>query len=197
MDNYNGSRLPEEKAAVLLELARKTVAQRLGIVYQGSPDLENTLNDPAFEARMGTFVTLTMDNQLRGCIGNLTPDHSVRQGVEENALNAAFNDPRFPALSPDEFEKVRIEISLLTVPVELEYNNADELLARLTPGMDGLIIRKERHSSTFLPQVWDQLPDKKSFLGHLCLKAGLPPDEWKKGELVVHTYRVQSFEEKD
>ena len=119
MDNYNGSRLPEEKAAVLLELARKTVAQRLGIVYEGSPNLENTLNDPAFEARMGTFVTLTMDNQLRGCIGNLTPDNSVRQGVEENALNAAFNDPRFPALSPDDFEKVRIEISLLTVPVKL------------------------------------------------------------------------------
>ncbi len=197
MDNYNGSRLSEEKAGVLLELARKTVAQRLGIVYEGSPDLEKTLNDPAFEARMGTFVTLTMDKQLRGCIGNLAPDHTVRQGVQENALNAAFNDPRFPALSPDEFEKVRIEISLLTVPVKLEYNNPDELLDSLTPGVDGLIIRKGMHSSTFLPQVWEQLPDKQSFLGHLCLKAGLPPDEWKKGELAVHAYRVQSFEEKD
>lgn len=179
----------------LLELARKAIAERLGVSYEPSPDLERKLTDEIFDTRRGTFVTLKIDNQLRGCIGNLTPDHTIREGVAENSVNAAFKDPRFPPLTRDEFDAVQLEISLLTEPVLLDYKDPADLLAKLTPGEDGVIIRKGVHSSTFLPQVWEQLPDKAAFLGNLCMKAGLPADEWKKGDLQVYTYRVRYFED--
>jgi AmmeMemoRadiSam system protein A len=184
-----------EKASVLLELARKTIAERLGLPYESPHDLEEKLKDETFDANHGIFVTLKINNQLRGCIGNLRPDQSIRDGVRDHAVNAALNDPRFPPLTRDELESVQLEISILTEPLKLEYKGGDDLLARLIPRVDGVLIRKGIHSSTFLPQVWDQLPDKKDFLRHLCLKAGLPMDEWKKGELLVYTYRVQDFED--
>lgn len=193
--NRNGS-LPGEKGQLLLALARKTIAGRLGLAYEGLPGLEGKLTDETFDDRRGTFVTLKSGGQLRGCIGNLSPEHTIRQSVTENSVNAAFNDPRFPPLRKEEFHSIQLEISLLTEPASLDYNGPEDLLAKLTPGVDGVIIRKGMHSATFLPQVWDQLPDKEAFLSHLCLKAGLSADEWKKGDLLVYTYRVQYFEEK-
>ncbi len=193
-----GETLSDEKGEVLLELARRTLEERLGLsrgAPTGTDGTEKQLKDETFDKNRGTFVTLKINNQLRGCIGNLSPDRPLAEGVRENTLNAAFNDPRFPPLTREELESVQIEISLLTDPVKLEYNDADDLLAKLKPGVDGVIIQKGPHSSTFLPQVWEQLPDKKAFLGNLCLKAGLPADEWKKGDLIVHIYHVQYFEE--
>lgn len=195
MNNDVGEPLTDEKGEVLLELARQTLEERLGLSSNVSTGTEKQLNDAAFEANRGTFITLKINNQLRGCIGNLSPDRPLAEGVRENALNAAFNDPRFPPLTREELESVQIEISLLTEPVKLEYKDADDLLAKLKPGVDGVIIQKGPHSSTFLPQVWEQLPDKKAFLGNLCLKAGLPADEWQKGDLLVYIYHVQYFEE--
>ncbi len=196
MNTNNSGSLPDEKGEILLELARKTIAERLGLAYEGSPGLEDKLTDEAFDARRGTFVTLTTGGQLRGCIGNLAPENPIRHGIAENAVNAAFNDPRFPPLRREEFESIQVEISLLTEPVKLEYSGPEDLMAKLTPGKDGVIIRKGVHSATFLPQVWDQLPDKEAFLEHLCLKAGLAADGWKRGDLLVYTYRAQYFEEK-
>ena len=195
MAENNTTQLSGEKGLLLVELARQTIARRLGLCRDISPELAEKLEDETFDARWGTFVTLTIDNQLRGCIGNLTPDAPIRDGIRDNAINAAFNDPRFPPLTPEELESVQVEISLLTEPEQLEYRGPDDLLARLTAGVDGVIIRKGPHNATFLPQVWEQLPDKVAFLGNLCLKAGLPADEWKKGDLTVYTYQVQHFQD--
>lgn len=184
------------KGTVLLELARKTIAQKIEVPYTPTIDLDKNLNEEFFSNRRGTFVTLTINGRLRGCIGNISPDRSIAQGVSDNAANAAFHDPRFAPLTPGEFEKVHIEVSLLSEPKQLAFTGAEDLLAKLKPGVDGLIIRKGIHGATFLPQVWDQLPDKREFLGHLCLKAGLPVNEWEKTGLKVFTYQVQYIEEK-
>jgi len=185
----------DEKGIVLLELARETIAARLGILRENPDQLESRLTDTDFQSPRGTFVTLKINDRLRGCIGNLNPDKPVAEGIRANAINAAFHDPRFAPLTREEFDRVRIEVSLLSEPVPLEYNGGDDLLAKLVPNVDGLIIRKGAYGATFLPQVWEQLPDKKQFLRHLCMKAGLSADEWQKGDLHVLTYRVQYFEE--
>lgn len=187
--------ISEEKGRQLIELARQTIARRLGVKPDDAAEIESRLSDEFFQSKRGTFVTLTKSNQLRGCIGNLLPDKPLKEGIKDNAINAAFNDPRFPALSKDELDQIAIEVSLLTEPQPLAYTDADDLLTKLRPHVDGVILRKGMHSSTFLPQVWEQLPDKESFLSHLCLKAGLPGDEWKKGDLEILTYQVQYFEE--
>lgn len=194
--NLKGNALMDKKhGEILLKLARKTIADRLGLPVPEDGALAQALDDPAFSAPRGTFVTLTKHHQLRGCIGNLTPDKPIREGVRENALHAAFDDPRFPPLSKDEFKDIAIEISLLTEPQKLEFTDSADLLAKLRPGVDGLIIKKGPYSATFLPQVWDQLPDKAAFLSHLCAKAGLSADEWQRPGLEVRTYQVQYFEE--
>lgn len=187
--------MDKEHGEMLLKLARKTIADRLRLVFSEDPSLAQALNDPAFSAPRGTFVTLTKNHQLRGCIGNLSADKPIREGIRENALHAAFDDPRFPPLSKDEFKNIVIEISLLTEPQKLEFTDGTDLLAKLRPGVDGVILRKGPYSATFLPQVWDQLPDKAAFLSHLCAKAGLSSDEWRRPGLEVSTYQVQYFEE--
>ncbi|NOY68903.1 MAG: AmmeMemoRadiSam system protein A [Deltaproteobacteria bacterium] len=196
-NNKAANYISPEKGSLLLELARKTIAERLDIVYSHSPDLDNCLRDEFFSQKRGTFVTLTIGGRLRGCIGNIAPDRSIADGVAGNASNAAFGDPRFAPLTPDEYKKIHIEVSLLSDPKPLLFTDGDDLLSKIRAGIDGLIIRKGIHGATFLPQVWDQLPDKRGFLGHLCQKAGLPADEWKKPGLKVHTYQVHYFKERN
>jgi len=191
-----GSRLMDKKKGeLLLKLARKTIADRLHIQIKEAEDSSAGLSDESFTARRGTFVTLKIHDQLRGCIGNLSADKSIIDGVRENAVHAAFDDPRFPPLSKNEFNAVAIEISLLTEPEKLAYTDSADLLNKLRPHVDGVIIKKGPYSATFLPQVWDQLPDKASFLSHLCAKAGLSSDEWRRSGLEVRVYQVQYFEE--
>jgi len=115
--------------------------------------------------------------------------------IQRNAINAAFNDPRFPALSLIELDQAAIDISILSKPRELEYSGGNDLLEKLRPNIDGVIINKGLARATFLPQVWEQLPRPQDFLAHLCRKAGLSPDEWKRGELGVSIYQVQYFHE--
>ena len=185
--------LSEAQGELLLSEARRTISSRLS----GKIDPAGEIKDlPAiFNEKRGTFVTLTIHGDLRGCIGHIIPQESLFEGIRENALNAAFRDPRFRPLTRDEWKDVHIEISILTEPKPLSYTDAQDLLGKLRPGIDGVIIKKGFHQSTFLPQVWDQLPDKREFLNHLCLKAGLGGDAWKKGDLEVSTYQVQAFEE--
>ncbi|MBU0989478.1 MAG: AmmeMemoRadiSam system protein A, partial [Proteobacteria bacterium] len=177
----------------LLGEARKTIQQALSGVDERAKDGVDL--PPIFKERRGTFVTLTIGGNLRGCIGHIIPHESLIEGIRINAVNAAFKDPRFRPLSKKEWDRVKIEISILTDPKPLSYANADDLLRKLRPGIDGVIIKKGYHQSTFLPQVWEQLPQIEAFLNHLCLKAGLDGDEWKKGGLEVSTYQVQAFEE--
>jgi AmmeMemoRadiSam system protein A len=116
-------------------------------------------------------------------------------GIKRNAVNAAFHDPRFAPLKADELDQVGIEISILTEPQPLEYRGSKDLLTKLRPHVDGVILRKGKASATFLPQVWEQLPKPEHFLSHLCRKAGLSADTWEKTQLEISTYQVQYFEE--
>jgi len=185
--------LNEEQGQILLKLARQTIEEKLEKrSIKVDPD---SLMDSALKEKRGTFVTLTINNQLRGCIGNLDATYSILDGIERNAINAAFHDPRFPPLKDDELNRVDIEVSILTEPQPLEYQDSKDLLSKLRVNVDGVILRKGSASATFLPQVWEQLPQSEKFLSHLCTKAGLPSDEWKKGNLDILTYQVQCFEE--
>ena len=192
-DMTDTDRLTEQEGNYLLSVARKTIEKRL-FHREDQVELEPGLSSK-FSEKRGTFVTLTIDKALRGCIGHIIPQESLIDGIRENALNAAFRDPRFRPVSAKEWKDVKIEISILTDPKPLIYSTADDLLDKLQPGLDGLIIKKGIYQATFLPQVWDQLPGKKEFLTHLCLKAGLDGDAWKKEKMEVFTYRVQAFEE--
>jgi len=195
--NNSAPSLTPEQGAALVTLARRTLTERFGQLLSpdACKDLDARLADQALQTKSGTFVTLKSDNQLRGCIGSLAASASIVDGIRENALNAAFHDPRFPPLKKKELPGVHIEVSVLTEPVPLEYTDAEDLLAKLEPGVDGVIIRKGYASATFLPQVWEQLPQPESFLSHLCMKAGLPAGQWREGGLTVLVYRVQYFEE--
>jgi AmmeMemoRadiSam system protein A len=142
-----------------------------------------------------SFVTLTIGGGLRGCIGSIEPRQPLALDVQENALSAAFRDPRFPPLRREELDQVHIEVSVLTRPQPLDYTDPDDLLARLRPHVDGVIIERGWHRATFLPQVWEKLPDPHEFLAHLCLKAGLPSDDYRRPGLQVQTYQVEKFGE--
>lgn len=179
----------------LIKLARLTIMDRLGLKVDTSA-LARDLAKPCFQKRCGTFVTLTKGAQLRGCIGNLTPDFTVKEGIKRNSIGAAFHDPRFSPLEPDELEMINISVSILTQPQPLGYTRSADLISKLRVHQDGVIIRKETAGATFLPQVWEQLPRPDKFLTHLCLKAGLPANAWQKPGLKVWTYQVQYFEEK-
>jgi AmmeMemoRadiSam system protein A len=189
----DSEKLNDKEGKYLLDMARKTIEEALS--GKKAADQDGADDSPRFAEKRGTFVTLTIDKNLRGCIGHIIPQETLLEGVKENAINAAFKDPRFNPLSKSEWQKVKIEISILTDPARLEYSDADDLLKKIHPNIDGVIIKKGYYQSTFLPQVWEQLPDKKEFFTHLCLKAGMDGNEWRKGKLEVYTYQVQAFEE--
>jgi len=187
--------LSEEQGQALVCLARSVIARRLA-VDDVSVCAAEVLAQPALQLRRGVFVTLTVGGQLRGCIGSLIATGSIVDGVRDNAVNAAFHDPRFAPLQQDEFVLIDIEVSVLTDPAPLAHDDGDDLIAKLRPGIDGVIIAKGGHRATFLPQVWKQLPDPDSFLTHLCQKAMLPGGTWRDGSLAVQTYAVQYFHER-
>jgi len=187
--------LDQKQGQTLIKLARQTISERLGRpCAEVDPD---SLKDNDLQARRGTFVTLTIHGQLRGCIGSLEASESLLEGVKRNAINAAFRDPRFAQLDAEELDRVDIEVSILSDPVPLGYQDSRDLISKLRPHVDGVILRKGSASATFLPQVWEQLPRPEKFLSHLCRKAGLPADEWQKGKLEILTYQVQYFEEEN
>lgn len=186
--------LSAQDGDILLNLARHTILEELGCASKPAKQLNKAAKLLQKECR-GTFVTLHKHGQLRGCIGNIEPVKSIFQSVKDNAAHAAFNDSRFSPLSEDEVEEIEIEVSILTKPEKLDYKNANDLVSKLRPGIDGVIVSKDRHKSTFLPQVWDNLKKPEDFLEQLCLKAGLPMDSWASDSLDIFTYQVQFFEE--
>ena len=192
-----GGQFSEAQGQVLVKLARKTIMDKLGADASGSAfeDLLSALEDERFTLHCGTFVTLKINGQLRGCIGSLTSTETVLEGVKRNAIQAAFHDPRFAPLSKEELGRTEIEVSILTEPQPLAFRDWQDLIKKLRVHVDGVIIRKGHAGATFLPQVWEQLPRPEEFLAHLCMKAGLPSQAWKNSELEVLTYQVQYFEE--
>jgi AmmeMemoRadiSam system protein A len=189
-------RLGEADRHRLLGIARASLRHGLDTGRPYQPDLE-ALPDRLRERR-AAFVTLHLHGALRGCIGHLEAIEPLALDVADNAFAAAFRDPRFPPLSAAEFDPLHIELSILTPAKELQFASEAELLALLTPGVDGLILADEGvaagHRGTFLPSVWEQLPDATEFLRHLKRKAGLPPDHWSD-HLRAWRYRTESFGE--
>jgi AmmeMemoRadiSam system protein A len=139
-----------------------------------------------------SFVTLEVDAELRGCIGSLTARQPLVVDVAVNARSAAFRDPRFPALTWREFRRLDIHLSLLSAPEPMTVGSEEELLAQLRPGVDGLILEEGFHRGTFLPAVWEQLPDPREFVRQLKRKAGFPADYWSV-KLVIQRYSAESI----
>lgn len=180
------------RGTVLLGLARASVLQALG---EGAGEAEGDLSAPWLSAPGATFVTLMKRGALRGCVGTLEARRPLRDDVRENARAAAFRDPRFPPLLRDELPEVAFEVSLLAASVPLPPSAIEaEALARLHPEIDGVVLDYRGRRATFLPQVWEQLPDPGEFLAQLKRKAGLPPGFWSP-ELSLAVYRVEKWKE--
>ena len=185
--------LSAEEKAILLGLARQAIEDAV----QGRPFSPLDLNSLPDSIRKpgASFVTLTINRELRGCIGALEAYQPLAEDVREHAVGAALQDYRFPPVSEDELKDLEIEISRLTPPQPLRYKTPEELLERLRPGVDGVILRDGLHRATFLPQVWEKLPDPPDFLSHLCAKMGASPNTWRYRPLQVYTYQVEEFHE--
>ena len=186
------SELTTSDQVFLLRLARHEIIAML----QSKADLQRpeSLSSAVFENR-GCFVTLHQNQELRGCIGTIEPERALIDNVSENAANAAFRDPRFSPVSLKELNSIDIEISVLTPPKALTFDDWEDLKRQLEPGVHGVILSRDWHRSTFLPQVWEQLPDKEMFLGHLCMKGGMGEECWKSTDTKVEVYTASYFSE--
>jgi len=185
----------EEAGRVLIGMARASIEARLAMREPPRADGAAWLAQPG-----ATFITLMREGRLRGCIGSLAPHRSLGEDVIANAQAAAFSDPRFPPMTLAEWPSVQTEVSLLSPARPLRFADEDDLLAKIVPGEDGLILEASGRRGTFLPQVWESLPDKQQFLAQLRLKAGLPADfrlarcrvlryrvaKWKQSEMSAH-----------
>ena len=185
--------LTNEERKTLLSLAR--AALEAGVRGAPASAVELDAMSPPLRLPGASFVTLTIQGELRGCIGALEAYQPLANDVCEHAVAAALDDPRFPPVRPEELASIEIEISHLTPPRPLEYRDPPDLLERLRPGIDGVTLRDGGLRATFLPQVWDKLPDKAEFLDQLCAKMGASPDTWRTRHLQVQTYQVEEFHE--
>jgi AmmeMemoRadiSam system protein B/AmmeMemoRadiSam system protein A len=183
-------RVDASAGSTLIGIARAAIDEKLG-ASAGSH------RPAAWLDRLGaTFVTLTCENALRGCIGSLEARRALALDVRENALAAAFRDPRFNPITAQEWARTFVEVSLLSAQEPLPLDDEREVLERLRPGIDGLVLEFGHHRGTFLPQVWEQLPQPRAFLTQLKRKAGLPPDFWEPG-MRLSRYTVTKWRQED
>ncbi len=185
--------LTKEEQDFLLGLSRSTLE---GILSgRGVPVINETLLAPRLLRVQGCFVTLNKQGSLRGCIGHILPRVPLYQCVLQNSVSAALYDSRFHPVRYDELKDIDIEISVLSVPETLHFSSPEELLSRLRPGTDGVVLHYQGRTSTYLPQVWESLTDKEEFLTRLCMKQSSPPDCWRRPGLEVETYQAFVFDE--
>ncbi len=165
-----------EHAETLLEVARSSIEHGLAT---GRPlEVDENEYPPALREKLATFVTLRRRGALRGCTGVIEPRRPLVRDVAINAYRSAFEDPRFLPLAPEELEDLDIHISVLSPLEPVSCASEEELLAKLRPGVDGLVLHEGYRSATFLPAVWQQVPEPRKFLAELKRKAGLPADYW-------------------
>jgi AmmeMemoRadiSam system protein A len=178
----------------LLSLARRNIQKYLtdGSVLMLEQD---SIPSDSLRDKRGVFVTLTINDELRGCIGNLEPEQSIYQSVIDNSLAAAFFDPRFPSLTISELEKVKIEISILGPLKKLQFSTPEQFVNYLKQKKPGIFIKKNFNQATFLPQVWLELPEPEEFLQQLCFKAELNIGSWKDLDLEIYEYEVEKIQE--
>ena len=178
----------ENAGALLLPIARASIGRALGRNAEASEGAA-WLREPG-----ATFVTLKQGEQLRGCVGSLKAHRPLLEDVKANAQAAAFRDPRFRPLSADEFDVTRVEVSLLSALEPISFESERDALSQLRPGIDGIVFEYGYHQSTFLPQVWEDLPEPTEFMAHLKHKAGLPPDFWDP-QVKLSRYTVSKWSE--
>jgi len=186
--------LNEDERRCLLETARS--ALEAAVRGEPVPEVRMDLISPRLLEPGATFVTLTASGSLRGCIGTLEARQPLIDDVREHAVAAALEDFRFPPVQPAELRGIEIEISRLTAPWPLVYTDTADLLAKLRPNVDGVVILDGIRRATFLPQVWAKIPDPADFLDNLCYKMGAPVDYWRRTRLDVLVYEVEEFRER-
>ena len=190
MDEALVAVVPDDAGDVLLPAARAAIAQTLG----ATTSLDGT--PPAWALEPGeSFVTLTKNGQLRGCVGSLAARRPLLEGLRANAVAAATRDPRFLPMTRDELPAVAIEVSVLSTPRPLPVSSLSEAYAALRPGVDGVIVEAGIwNRATFLPKMWERMPDPAEFLQHLWLKAGMMPGVWHEGT-TMQTYTARVWHE--
>ncbi len=190
MHSTETSRLDQDDRRTLLQVARDSISHGL---RKGQPlNVEPSDYPESLREWRATFVTLHRAGSLRGCIGHLEAVAPLIQDVAGNAFAAAFRDPRFPALQVSEFDELQTEISILSPPQPIAFSSEQDLISQLRPGSDGLILEDKGARGTFLPSVWETVPNPHDFLRHLKQKAGLPPDYWSD-TLTIARYHTESF----
>jgi AmmeMemoRadiSam system protein A len=187
--------LTDAEKQMLLRVARE--AMELGVRGKNLPPLDEVSLTPNLRKQGASFVTLTIDGELRGCIGALEAYQPLVDDVREHAIAAALEDPRFHPVGEAELNRIKIEVSYLTAPIPLEYSTSKDLIAKLRPHIDGVILKSDFRRATFLPQVWEKIPKPEDFLNHLCTKMGARPDLWRNAKMEVYVYQVEEFHEMD
>lgn len=185
--------LSNREKQILLRLARE--AMEHAIKRKAIPRLDLQSLTPALHEHGASFVTLTIHAELRGCIGTLEAYQPLAEDVREHAVSAALQDPRFPPVVDSELSRIKLEVSRLTAPHLLEYSSSEDLLKKLKPYVDGVILKNDFRRATFLPQVWEKIPDPVDFLDQLCMKMGVKPNLWRDVQLQVYIYQVEEFHE--
>jgi AmmeMemoRadiSam system protein A len=182
--------LTHHDGETLLDLALASI--RHGLRKEG-PLKVATANVPdTLRQQRSTFVTLRLGSALRGCIGSVKPQRPLAEDVSHNAFSAAFHDPRFPPLRPEEYPDLNIHISLLGKLETVDFTNQADLLSQVRKERDGLLLEMGPHRGLLLPSVWENLPDKRKFFQHLKIKAGLKPDFWSN-DLKIQRFTTQTF----
>lgn len=177
---------------ILLRIAKTAILNKFDPTYQ--IDRESLIKEYPYLAEDGaTFVTLNYDHHLRGCIGSIIAHRSLLDDILGNAVSAGFNDPRFSALRAEDLSHLNLEVSLLSTPTILEYYDYDDLVEKIRPEVDGLILKHGIYQGTFLPQVWEQLPSPEQFLEHLSYKAGANPSIYSEHPTIYY-YTVDAIE---
>jgi AmmeMemoRadiSam system protein A len=186
-------KLSNSERKILLNIARTAIEN--AVTGKSVEIVTKKEYTPILNENGASFVTLTIGGKLRGCIGTLEAYQPLASDVAEHAVAAAFNDFRFPPLSQDELDDIEIEISYLSNPEKLEYKDAEDLIRKIRPGVDGVVLKDGLQKATFLPQVWEKLPNPRDFLDHLCYKMNQIPETWRYKNLDVALYQVETFHE--
>ena len=190
MDDSSQKTLTPEARKILIGVAVESIRQGLTEGHPLAVDVKDYAS--ALREQRASFVTINLQGQLRGCIGHLQAFQALVQDVAENAFAAAFRDPRFSPLRAEEFPPLQVHISVLSPAEPMTFTSESDLIAQLRPGVDGLILEDGPARGTFLPSVWDSLPDPEDFLRHLKNKAGLPSRHWSP-DLRIYRYQTESF----
>ena len=186
----SSTEISDEEKQILMDVARQSIHCGL---EKGIPLKINSAEySTALQQQRATFITLNIRGHLRGCIGTLEAHQSLVEDVAEHAFAAAFRDPRFSPLTKNEEDRLSIHISILTPAEPMSFSSEEDLLNQIQPGIDGLILETESNRGTFLPSVWESLPDKKDFLNHLKKKAGLSSNFWSD-DVKISRYRTLSI----